>query len=196
MLHWLERNQVPLLGFALLILALGLGARALIGGGAPPSLEFRSDARLPGGAPIRVHVAGAVLAPGVYELRQGDRVAEALAAAGGPSDAADLEAVNLARRLADEQQVVIPRRGAEAAAEVLAAGTKVDINTASAALLDQLPGIGEAYSRRIVDSRTLDGPYASIEELVERHVIPRATFDRISAFVVVGAVGEVEAVGP
>ena len=189
MLHWLERNQVPLLGFALLILALGLGARALTGGGAPPRLEFRSDARLPDGAPIRVHVAGAVLAPGVYDLRQGDRVAEAVTAAGGPSDAADLEAVNLAHRLADEQQVVIPHRGAEAVAEVLAAGTKVDINTASAALLDQLPGIGAAYSRRIVDSRTLDGPYASIDELVERRVIPRATFDRISAFVVVGAVG-------
>ena len=182
MLAWLERNQVLLLVVAVLSLAAGLGIGAFLDDGVPPPFEFHSDAALPDGAPIRVHVA--VRLPGVYELRQGDRLDEALAAAGGAREAADLESINLARRLADGEQVVVPRlRGAARPVEALAPDAKVNINTAGASLLDQLPGIGEAYSRRIVDSRVVDGPFTTTDELVERGVIPRATFEQIREMV-------------
>ncbi|HLF78831.1 MAG TPA: ComEA family DNA-binding protein [Dehalococcoidia bacterium] len=185
MLAWLNRNQLPLLALAGLLL-LSAVSYSQTREHTPPALVFRDDSPLAEGTPIRVHVAGAVAAPGVYELKSGDRIAEALAAAGGPIDAADLDALNLARRVRDEEQVVVPRRsGGGPRAEVLAAGAKVDINAASESMLDQLPGIGEAYARRIVDSRKVDGPFKSTQELVDRRVLPRATYERIRELVVV-----------
>jgi len=186
MLAWLERNQVLVLGLAALVFAAGLAASALTSDPSP-LLEVRDDSMLPDGAPIRVHVAGAVAAPGVYELQEGDRLAEALAAAGGPAADADLDAINLARRVHDEEQVLVPRHaGVSSPVRPLAPGEQLDLNAASAAELDLLPGIGEAYSRRIVHSRLVDGPYTAVEDLVERPVIPRATFERIRDMVTVG----------
>ncbi len=180
MLPWLERKQFLVLAGAFMLISAGLVAAILAGDGSRGAIEFQAGSGLPPGSSIRVHVAGAVAAPGVHELREGDRLIEALAAAGGPADDADLDALNLARRLRDEEQVIVPRRaGAAKRTPVLAAGAMVDINTASADLLDQLPGIGEAYSRRIVDSRRLDGPYRSTEELVERRVLPRSVYERV-----------------
>jgi len=187
MLPWLERNQLLVLGVAIVLSASGLAAASLAGDGSPAAVEFHDGSGLAPGTAIKVHVAGAVLAPGVHELREGDRLADALAAAGGPAEDADLDAVNLARRVRDEEQIVVPRRaGAGRLVEALAPGESVDINSASEALLDQLPGIGEAYSRRIVDSRRLDGPYKSTEELVERRVLPRAVYERVRGQLVAG----------
>jgi competence protein ComEA len=178
MLAWLNRNQLLVLAVAGMLLVWGV-AFAQSQRQTPPDLVFHDDPSLAPGAPIRVHVAGAVVAPGVYELKSGDRIAEALAAAGGPAESADLEAVNLARKVRDAEQVLVPKRAGSARAEPLAAGSKVDINAANEAMLDQLPGIGEAYARRIVDSRKIDGPYRSTQELVDRRVLPRATYERI-----------------
>jgi competence protein ComEA len=188
MLAWLERHQLLVLGLAGLLLAAGVGVRQL-DRDTPPALIFHDDASLPPGAPIRVYVTGAVASPGVYELRSGDRVADALAVAGGASEGADLDALNLARRVRDGERVSVDRRGGSstvnARGEPLPPGTKLDINLATEAQLDQLPGIGEAYSRRIVDSRKVDGPFKSTQELVERKVLPKATYDRISDMVMV-----------
>ncbi|MPZ50368.1 MAG: competence protein ComEA [Dehalococcoidia bacterium] len=187
MLAWLERNHLLILGFAGLVLLVGvLFPRLAVSQEAGP-IVFNEGSGLPEGTPIRVHVAGAVLAPGVYELREGDRFAEALAAAGGPTADADLDGVNLARRVRDEGQVLIPRpAGAALRPEPLAPGAKLDINAASQAQLDLLPGIGEAYSRRIVDSRTVDGFFKSPQELVTRRVLPQATFDMIRDLIIAG----------
>jgi competence protein ComEA len=177
---WLERNLARLLAFGLVILAIGFGARGLAGESSPPAIEFQTGPSLPDGTAIRVQVAGAVVQPGVFELHAGDRVIDALAAAGGPRDEADMESLNLARRVRDQEQIVVPvRASAIQPAEFLAPDAIVDLNTASEALLDQLPGIGEVYSRRIVDSRRVDGPFKSVEELVTRRVIPQATLDTI-----------------
>lgn len=185
---WLERHQLLVLGLAGLLLVAGLGVRQL-DRDTPPDLIFHDDASLAPGSPIRVYVVGAVAAPGVYELRSGDRVADALAVAGGSSEGADLEALNLARRVRDGEKITVDRRGGSstgnARVEPLVPGTKLDINLATEAQLDQLPGIGEAYSRRIVDSRKVDGPFKSTQELVERKVLPKATYDRISDMVMV-----------
>src|SRR5262245_2018251 len=148
---WLERYQWLVLGIAALVLLAGVAVDRLVAGEPePPALVFRSDSDLPDGSAIRVQVGGAVLRPGVYELRQGDRVVDAIEAAGGASEQADLDRLNLALKVRDEQQLIVPRRsGTAAAAPTLAPGAKLDINVATQAQLDQLPGIGEAYSRRI-----------------------------------------------
>ena len=187
MLGWLERNQMTVLAAAVLVLAAGLAGTLVARDDSRPPIELLHGPSLPAGAPIRVHVTGAVVNPGVYDLREGDRVFEALAAAGGPSDDADPEAINLARRVHDEDQVVVPLRAGPAAAQALRPGAKVNINTAPAEALDaMLPGIGEAYARRIVDSRKVDGAYVSTEDLVARNVLPRAVYEKIRDLITVG----------
>ncbi len=129
----------------------------------------------------------------VWSRKDGNGFARtALEAAGGPTEDADLEAINLARRLYDEDQVMVPRRG-----QVVSPGRpvsqvagssmgRININTASAELLDTLPGIGEVYSQRIIDSRTSNGPFERVEDLLERRLIPRSTFEKIKDLITVG----------
>jgi competence protein ComEA len=129
-----------------------------------------------------VHVTGAVQRPGVVPLRASDRLADAIAAAGGVTIGADVEDLNLARRLRDGEQVVVPektRRGPAELAQPLAPGARLELNRATEAQLDALPGIGATYARRIVDSRAVDGPFKTVEDLVERRIVPRATFDKV-----------------
>jgi len=127
-----------------------------------------------------------VAEPGVYEVEAGDRVIDVLFEAGGHTDDADLEAINLALRVSDEDQIVVPRIG-QANANVPSAGSaRININTASASELDALPGIGEVYSEQIVVDREANGLYASSEELVERQVIPRGTYERIRDLITAG----------
>lgn len=184
-LAWLRRYQFWLLGIALIALGSGLVIE-LVRGGAPSGIEFAYSSALPDGSRIRVQVTGAVTKPGVYELREGDRVVDALAAAGGPSDSADPDSLNLARRVRDEEQLIVPTRtGAASSAATLVPGAKLDINSASQQQLDALPGIGEAYSRRIVDSRKVDGPYKATRDLVDRKVLPAATFDQLRDLITV-----------
>ena len=188
MAAWLERYRAPLLIALLGIAALGLIFFLLRQRESPPPLELKVGASAD--SEVMVHVAGAVAVPGVYALHEGDRVVDAVEAAGGPSSDADLVALNLARRIQDEDQVVVPRIGepapvsqvasAQAGPDGLpASGALIDINTASADVLDSLPGIGEVYSQRIVDSRTAEGPFQGTEDLVARQLIPRATYEKI-----------------
>ncbi len=145
--------------------------------------------------PIVVYVSGAGVRPGVYALPAGARLADALAAAGGASSQADLEAINLARRLQDEEHVHIPRRGETprpeptplpaGAAPSGPSGGKVNINTAGLAELDSLPGIGPGYAQRIIDYRQAHGPFSSIEEIQNVPGIGPATFARIRDLITV-----------
>lgn len=122
---------------------------------------------------VVVHVAGAVLAPGVHRLPPGARVVDAVEASGGLAPDADASAVNLAALLVDGAQVYVPRLG-EAPPAVAAVGASaadasgpVDLNTADAALLETLPGIGPATAAAIIDHRERHGPFASVEGLLE-----------------------------
>jgi competence protein ComEA len=184
-LAWLERRQIIVLALALLALGAGLAANSWLRSD-PAGIEFSYGSGVAPGSPIRVQVAGAVTSPGVYELREGDRLVEALAAAGGPLDDADVEALNLARRVRDEERIDVPRRaGAGSAGDGIVVSGRLDINSASLQQLDALPGIGEAYSRRIVDSRRVDGPYKSTRDLVDRKVVPAAVYEQIRDLVTV-----------
>lgn len=121
---------------------------------------------------VYAHVLGEVAKPGLYVLDDGARVAEALAAAGGTLPTADLAAVNLARTVADGEQILVPAVGAAGAAPGAAAGGSgaagglVDLNTADVAALDQLPRIGPALAQRIIDWRTANGRFTSVDDLL------------------------------
>lgn len=124
--------------------------------------------------PVVVHVAGAVAAPGVHELPAGSRVIDAVQASGGLTPDADAGAVNLAAPLADGSQVYVPRVGEVPPPAALGTGDgaaeapgPVDLNTADAALLETLPGVGPATAAAIVDHRERHGPFASVEGLLE-----------------------------
>jgi competence protein ComEA len=116
-------------------------------------------------ARVYVHVVGAVQRPGLYRLKEGARVADALARAGGVTPKAQVELVNLAAPVADGQQVVVPRRGAAAAAAGSAPGGPVHLNTATLEQLDELPGIGPVTAQKILDYREQHGAFGSVEEL-------------------------------
>lgn len=126
-------------------------------------------------ASIVVHVAGAVARPGLHTVGGGARVGDAVDAAGGPSLDADLDALNLAAPLADGERVYVPAVG-EVDPAALPAGPPgtgataspagpVDLNTASAADLDGLPGVGPSTAQAIVDDRDRNGPFASVDDL-------------------------------
>jgi competence protein ComEA len=180
MLERLGRYQFAILALAVLLFAAALLTASLQDGASTP-VGFESSDRLPDGTPIKVYVTGAVAMPGVYELQAGDRVSDALDVAGGATAAADPGTINLARRLRDGEQITVPAKAnrSSTTAALLAPGEPVNVNTATEAQLDALPGIGEAYSRRIIDSRTVDGPFNSLDELVTRKALPAATLEKI-----------------
>jgi competence protein ComEA len=129
-----------------------------------------------GSAPgVVVHVAGAVVRPGVYRLGGSPRVADAVDAAGGPAPDADLDAVNLAAPVADGERVYLPRRGepmppsgVETAGAVTAATAgPLDLNAATAEQLDALPGVGPSTAAAILAYRQEHGRFRSVDELLE-----------------------------
>ena len=159
------------------------GARrgSVDGGAVGSAAAAGSTAR--GGDDLYVHVAGAVRKPGLIRLPSGTRVAMALERAGGPTRRADLTLVNLAARVQDGQQIVVPAAGtaagvsgpgaaggAGAAGTVGAAavpGAKLHLSSATADQLDEVDGIGPTLAERIVQYRTEHGGFRSIEELAE-----------------------------
>ena len=139
---------------------------------APASAAVRLEPRRAGVA--LVHVAGAVRSPGVYRLREGERIQDAIRRAGGERAGADLNAINLAAKVADGQQVVVPRRGAAGAAPVAGGGEAggppqppVSLNTATAEQLDTLDGVGPATASKILEYRRQHGGFRSIDDLGE-----------------------------
>jgi competence protein ComEA len=171
----LSRRQVLLVAVALLALLVVAGKR-LAETGAAERAAASAPAELAPVAASRaarprlvVHVVGAVRRPGLYRLRDGSRVADAIHRAGGAARAADLGALNLAAPLADGAQVLVPRRtpGGSTAASAAGSGPgpPVSLATATVEQLDELPGIGPVTAQKIVDYRTANGPYGSVDEL-------------------------------
>ncbi len=157
-----------------------VGHRAMTdAGGAPPaaaapiSLDDRASrtADRDGGARVTVHVAGAVRRPGLYRLRTGARIDDAIRRAGGPSRRADLAALNLAAEAEDGRQVLVPERARPGATTATAAGTTaapdapVNLNTATLEQLDTLDGVGPATAEKILEHREASGGFGSVDEL-------------------------------
>lgn len=173
-LQSLSRRQ--LLGAALAAaVLLVLVVRHLGGGGSAAASTAFTPVRAPHASVaaklLVVDVAGDVRRPGLYKLPSGSRIDDAIAAAGGATRKAQLDAVNLAAPVADGEQVVVPGSGAGGAVAVSspAAGSSpsapLDLNTATLEQLDALPGIGPVTAQKILDYRTQHGAFHSVSEL-------------------------------
>lgn len=156
----------------------------------------------PTASALVVHVAGAVQHPGVYRMKPGQRVDDAIRAAGGVKPGGDLDALNLASRLEDGQQVRVPLKGATTAETALAGGngtarrssaTKaekltqpgrqtVNLNTATARELQQLPGVGPATAERILAFRKEIGRFEDVEQLLEVAGVGEKKLERMRPF--------------
>ncbi|TQL85833.1 competence protein ComEA [Microbacterium saperdae] len=158
-----------MLGLVVLSAAVGLG---IMRGQAAPSESVPLAGTAASPAPsgdLYVHVLGAVERPGLYVLDLDARLVDAVAAAGGTTDDADLTAVNLARVLSDGEQIVVPVVGAVAETGVPAEGSadgRVDLNTADQAALETLPRIGPALAERIISWREENGRFQSVDDLL------------------------------
>lgn len=157
------------LGAAAVLVLVALGGVVLAAVLTDPgsSIEVAPTAVSPvtSGAVLYIHVLGAVERAGLYEVREGDRVIDAIAAAGGFRDDADQGQLNLARRLVDGEQLVVPVQGATPAAPGSADG-RINLNTADAASLDTLPRVGPAMAARIIAYRDTNGPFTSVDDLL------------------------------
>jgi competence protein ComEA len=164
-------------GLALLVVVLG--AKYLRGpsrGASPAAPPVRVE-KAGGGGAVVVHVAGAVRSPGVYRLRSGARVDDALRRAGGATRRADLSAVNLAAKAEDGRQILVPERASPAAARGAESagssasppppGQPLNLNTATLEQLDTLDGIGPGLATAILEYREEHGGFGSVDELGE-----------------------------
>jgi competence protein ComEA len=192
----LEGSRGTIVVWAVAAVLATLAATRLLGGGGgdpPPPVKLdgggasSAAGTLPAGSGeprardgVFVHVAGAVRRPGLYRLGSDARVAEALQRAGGPLPRAELTAVNLAARVADGQQVVVPvagkvsgataptaTGGSADAAGAGGAGAKLSLASATADQLEELDGIGPTLAERIIEYRDAQGGIASLDQLNE-----------------------------
>ncbi len=173
-----------------------IGSTAPAGSAAPSSASSASASAVPAGE-IVVSVTGLVVNPGVVHLPADSRVADAIAAAGGTVDGANLTGMNLAAKLADGDSVVVTDTGSAAAAPtvVAPAGSSasgsvpaglVNLNTADEAALDTLPGVGPVMAQNIIAWRESNGKFTSVEQLQEISGIGPSRYAQISALVTVG----------
>ena len=183
----ISRQQLVVYAAALVAVAL-IGARYLKAERDPPVAPDR-PARVAveraGEKQAFVHVVGAVRRPGVYRLPSWERLSAALRRAGGPTARADLQGVNLAAKVADGQQVIVPARvrGAAGVAAPVSGedptGAPVSLNSATAEQLDQLDGVGPATAQKILDWRKEHGGFGSLEDLKQISGIGPKRFDAL-----------------
>ncbi len=170
----LDRRRL-LVAVVLLVLVLAFGGRLLLRPRpatvpAPVRVETSARARAAPVSKLFVYVVGAVRRPGLYQLPDGSRIADAVARAGGSTRKAQLELVNLAARVADGEQIVVPRRGSGAPVAAgsgsgAASSGPVHLNTATLEQLDSLPGVGPVTAQKILDYRQAHGSFSSVDEL-------------------------------
>jgi competence protein ComEA len=148
--------------------------------------------------PIVIYITGAVKHAGVFKLPPESRLVDAVQVAGGFAEGADLNQINLASPISDGQQIVIPGLSTLPTPELTIgengllvtptpfAGTPININTASAELLDTLPGIGPTTAQKIKDYRDQNGPFTRVEDLLKIPGIGPSTLEEIRGLVTVG----------
>lgn len=174
----------------LVFAGLGLKMRAGAPTVAPPARAPDPIASAPVAAgTLFVHVAGAVRRPGLYEMTEGTRVADALEIAGGALPRARLSLLNLAEPLADGSQILVPAKGAVGPiTETLPSSSStvaatVDLNVADQVLLETIPGIGPVTATAILQHRTEIGAFTSLDQLLDVTGIGPATLESIRPYV-------------
>ena len=178
------QRMYQLLLVVLLVAAVGGGVAFLVLRSAPPGVEVLMPTPTPT-REARAYISGAVASPGVYTVPAGARLADLLELAGGALEGADLDAVNLAQRVRDQDHFHIPRIG-EVTPLITPEPDKININTASLELLDTLPGIGEVKAKAIVHYRERNGPFETTDELMNVEGIGPATYEKLRDLITVG----------
>ena len=159
----MDRNQWIVVA---VLLAAAVSGAMWFSAGAPEAPPITLvEAESAGRPMLTVHVSGAVAVPGLVRLPPGSRAADAIAAAGGALPEAALGSVNLAAPLADGQHLLVPGRD-ERLSNATAGGSPVPVNTASAADLESIPGVGPVLAQRIVEHRERNGPFEEVEDLL------------------------------
>ena len=135
----------------------------------PAPVRVAAPAAQPSAHTLFVNVVGAVRRPGLYRLKDGSRVADAVTRAGGPTPKAQIELLNLAARIADGEQIVVPRRGLASSSAAASGGAvtagPVHLNSATLEQLDALPGVGPVTAQKILAYRQQHGAFGSVDEL-------------------------------
>ncbi|MDD3717182.1 MAG: helix-hairpin-helix domain-containing protein [Actinomycetota bacterium] len=181
----LPRWQLALL--AVMAVALAAGGYLLLRPEPRPAPDFlaaedATDSAQEEPREFTVHVSGAVAHPGVVLLAPGDRVIDAVEAAGGPLPEADLERLNLAQPVQDGQKVEVPlqgEQGEQATGGTGEVGRKINLNTADRRSLEGLPGIGPTLADRIIAYREKKGGFSSVDELKRVSGIGEKKFEEI-----------------
>lgn len=184
MSDWIERNKAHIV---VLLLSFILNGGLVLMLNRPPSYEIEivpptaTSVR----TTVRVFVSGAVLSPDVYEVPIGSLVRDAVLAAGGHTLEADLNQINLARQVKDQEQIFVPYRPAEqelSTDRLLPLGPSasgINLNTATLAELESLPGIGSGLAQRIIEYRANNGSFTSVEEIKKIDGIGEKTYEQI-----------------
>jgi competence protein ComEA len=189
MAQWIERYRGFLL-FALVVLVIAVVVLIQVYRPVPQPLIPSTATIVPTHqasstpAPLQVYVSGAVLKPDVYQVPPGSIVKDALLAAGGAVEDADLDRINLASPVSGGQHIYVPTIGEEnlpvsSPSRQSGSDGKVNINTADAALLETLPGIGPSLAQRIIDYRQKNGPFAQNQDIMEVSGIGQGIFDKL-----------------
>lgn len=170
------------LGIAVVAALVAIGVMLWVDRMRPVTIVLQT----PAAETIQVSVSGAVRSPGVVDVPAGARLIEVVEAAGGFTDDANTDALNLAGRVGDGEAITIPRAGeSAAAADSPNASELINLNTATAAELDELPGIGDVLAGRIIDYRESVGPFTSVDQLSEIEGISPRLVDEIRPLVTV-----------
>lgn len=180
----LEKFKLPI-GLGLVGIVLIIGGVFATGLNKSKPRDFPKESLVQKDKMISVDVSGAVNKPGVYQLKEGDRIEEAIKLAGGFAQTASGEYIskylNMAQKLSDGSKIYVPLVGdpAPPAGGGAVAGTntqaKVNINTGTQAQLEALPGIGPVTASKIISDR----PYQKIEDLLDKKIVNKSTFEKI-----------------
>ncbi|MDO5329690.1 MAG: ComEA family DNA-binding protein [Coriobacteriia bacterium] len=184
-LPWLEEatkkyniDNKKLIGIGIVILIIGVIIFSLIttfSSGTTTKVEHNDEPKE--ASQIQVHVAGAVAKPGVYKLAQGSRIMDAINAAGGFTSEANQTSLNLAKTVEDGEQILIETNTAQTPQTSNDNG-KVNINTADLSQLQTLSGVGPATAQKIIDYRSANGKFKSIEDLKKVSGIGDKTYEK------------------
>jgi competence protein ComEA len=177
-----REQQLIILGLILIIISgLGVMAYRRISPAEEGGIliDLPKESRIIDRPKIIIHISGAVNKEGVYNLKAGDRVIDALALAGGAKLNADLSSINLAEKIKDGVKIVIPEKIKRSNLDSQSSSGKVSINRASEKGLCKVAGIGPSTAKKIIEYRSSKGPFSKIEDIMKVKSIGKGKFGKI-----------------